>query len=163
MDFQIGDPVVHWTYGLGQVVGLEERALSGQKTLYYAVKVRDMTVWVPADGDLEKRLRRPTPAAGFEQLFAILSGSGEPLPDDRQERKIRLVEQLRDGRAESLCRVIRDLFAFRRGKSLNENDQLLLKRAQSALLGEWGFSLSIPAMQAESDLYRLLKFGTAGD
>ena len=163
MDLQIGDPVVHWTYGLGQVVGLEERELSGQKALYYVVKVRDMTVWVPADDNLEKRLRRPTPATGFEQLFAILSGSGEPLPEDRQERKLRLVEQLRDGRAESLCRVIRDLFAFRRGKSLNENDQLLLKRAQNALLGEWGFSLSIPAVQAESDLYRLLKFGTAGD
>jgi RNA polymerase-interacting CarD/CdnL/TRCF family regulator len=163
MDLHIGDSVMHWTYGLGQVVGLEERALSGQKVLYYAVKVHDMTVWVPADSDLEKRLRLPTPASGFEQLFAILSGSEEPLPDDRQERKIRLVEQLRDGRAESLCRVIRDLFAFRRGKSLNENDQILLKRAQSALLGEWGFSLSIPAMQAESDLYRLLKFGTAGD
>jgi RNA polymerase-interacting CarD/CdnL/TRCF family regulator len=163
MDLHVGDQVMHWTHGLGQVIGLEERVLSGQKTLYYAVKVSDLTIWVPADGDLEKRLRLPTPAKKFEQLFSILTGSGEPLPDDRLERKTRLAEQMKDGRAESLCKIIRDLFAFQQAKSLNDNDQHLLKRAQKALLSEWVFSLSIPAMQAESDLYRLLKSGLAGD
>lgn len=163
MDYQIGDQVMHWTYGLGQIVGLEERALSGRKTLYYAVKASDLTVWVPADDNLETRLRPPTPAAAFKQLLTILTDTGDPLPDDRQERKTRLVEQLRDGRAESLCRVIRDLSAYRQRKSLNENDQLLLKRVQNALIGEWGFSLSIPVTQAESDLHRLLQSGTAGD
>jgi CarD family transcriptional regulator len=163
MKLHIGDTVVHWTYGIGQVVGLEERDLSGQTILYYAVKVRDLTVWVPADDNLENRLRLPTPAARFEQLFAILSSSGEPLPEDRHERKTWLVEQLKDGRVESLCRAIRDLSAYRQSKSLNENDQILLKRVQNALLGEWGFALSIPVMQAESDLYRLLQTGTAGD
>ena len=163
MALKIGDPVMHWTYGLGEVVGLEERDFSGRTTLYYAVKVNDMTVWVPADSNLADRLRPPTPAAGFNKLFSILSGSGEPLPEDRLERKSWLVEQLKDGRVESLCRVIRDLSAYAQGKSLNENDQLILKRVQKVLVGEWGFSLSIPVMQAESDLYRLLGSGTAGD
>jgi RNA polymerase-interacting CarD/CdnL/TRCF family regulator len=163
MDFHIGDPVMHCTFGLGQVVGLEERVISGQKTLYYEIKVRDLTVWVPADDKLESRLRPPTPAGGFKELFAILTGFGELLPDDRQERKVRLVEQLRDNRAESLCRVIRDLFAYQQGKSLNENDKGILRRVQNALLGEWSLSLSIPVLQAESDLYRLLESGcTAG-
>lgn len=162
MDFHKGDPVMHWTYGLGEVIGLEERSLSGQKTLYYAVKVRDLTVWVPADGQLASRLRPPTTAANFKHLLAILSAAGEPLPEDRQERKIRLVEQLKEGRAESLCRVVRDLFAYQRAKTLNENDQVILKRAQNALLSEWGYSLSVPEMQAESDMRRLLTPGSAG-
>ncbi len=163
MDFRVGDPVMHWTYGLGHVVGLEERVLSGQKARYYAVKVRDLTVWVPADGHLESRLRPPTPPTGFELLFAILSGPGEPLPDDRQERKIRLVEQLKDGRAESLCRVIRDLSAYQQVRPLNDNDQNLMRRSRDALLDEWGFALAISPLQAESDLRRLLTSGTAGD
>lgn len=163
MDYKIGDPVMHWTYGLGQIVGLEERAIASQKALYYAVEVQGLTVWVPADGKMESRLRPPTPADRFKQLFAILTSPGEPLPEDRHERKTRLAEQLKDGRAESLCRVIRDLSAYRRAKSLNENDQVLLKRAQSVLLGEWGFSLSIPVMQAESDLQHLLQSGPAGE
>jgi RNA polymerase-interacting CarD/CdnL/TRCF family regulator len=161
MDFQIGDTVMHWTFGLGQVVGLQEQVISGQKAIYYEVKVRDLTVWVPADDNLESRLRSPTSPAGFEQLFAILAGSRELLPDNRQERKNRLMEQLSDGRAESLCRVVRDLTAYRLGKPYSENDQYILKRVQNVLLGEWGFSLSISVFQAESDLSRLLKSGYA--
>jgi RNA polymerase-interacting CarD/CdnL/TRCF family regulator len=85
MNFQEGDPVMHWVYGFGQVVQLEERDISGSRVLYYAVKVRDLTVWVPADGKLDSRLRAPTSQSKFKQLLAILSSPGESLPDDRHE------------------------------------------------------------------------------
>jgi RNA polymerase-interacting CarD/CdnL/TRCF family regulator len=163
MNFREGDPVMHWTYGFGKVIRLEERALSGQNALYYAVQIGDLTIWVPADGKLGSRLRRPTPVAGFKKLLAILSSPGEPLPDDRQDRKTQLLELLKDGRAESLCRVIRDLSAYRQVRPLNENDQALMRRAQSALLGEWGFALSVTPAQAELELHRLLTPAPAGD
>jgi RNA polymerase-interacting CarD/CdnL/TRCF family regulator len=156
MEFHNGDPVMHWTYGFGHIVRLEERSVSDQQTLYYAVQVRDLTIWVPADGKLENRLRRPTPEADFEQLLALLTSPGEPLPEDRQERKLRLQEQLRDGRAESLCLVIRDLYAFRQTKTLNDNDQALLRRSRDALLGEWAFAMSVSPAQADLELDRLL-------
>lgn len=162
MNFQLGDPVMHWTFGLGQVVGLEERDISGKKMVYYAVKVHDLTVWVPADDKLASRLRSPTSAAGFKHLFAILAGTKEQLPTDRMQRKNRLLDQLSDGQAESLCQVVRDLSAFRQGKPFNESDQYLLKRVQNVLLGEWGFSFSISTFQAETELSRLLKSGVAG-
>jgi RNA polymerase-interacting CarD/CdnL/TRCF family regulator len=60
MNFREGDTVMHWTYGLGKVIELDERALFGQNTLYYAVKVGDLMVWVPADDRLGSRLRPPT-------------------------------------------------------------------------------------------------------
>jgi RNA polymerase-interacting CarD/CdnL/TRCF family regulator len=163
MNFREGDPVMHWTYGFGKVIRLEERALSGQNALYYAVQIGDLTVWVPADDMLGTRLRSPTSKAGFKELRAILSGPGEPLPDDRQDRKTRLLELLKDGRAESLCRVIRDLSAYRQVRPLNENDQALMRRAQNALLGEWGFALSVTPAQAELELHRLLTSVPAGD
>ena len=163
MELREGDPVMHWTYGLGKVIRLEERILSGQKALYYAIKIGDLTVWVPADDNIGKRLRRPTPQAAFKKLHAILTSPGEPLPEDRQERKIKLVELLKDGRAESLCRVIRDLSAQQHVKTLNENDHALMKRAQSALLGEWGFVHSITPAQAEVELHRLLSPSAPGD
>jgi RNA polymerase-interacting CarD/CdnL/TRCF family regulator len=156
VNLHVGDSVVHWTYGLGQVVRLEERVLSGSNTLYYAVQVADMTVWVPADGKLESRLRSPTPAVEFEQLLTLLSDPSEPLPEDRHERRTHLLGLIRDGRAESLCRMIRDLSAHQKIRSLNDNDQTLLKQARAALLGEMGFALSITHAQAEIELHRLL-------
>jgi RNA polymerase-interacting CarD/CdnL/TRCF family regulator len=156
MNFHEGDAVMHWTYGLGQIVRLEERVLSDTKILYYAVQVRDLTVWVPIDSNLGSRLRSPTPKSGFKQLRAILSSPGNPLPDDRNERRMHLQGLLKDGRAESLCQIIRDLFAYQKTKSLNENDHTILKHAQNTLLEEWGFGLSITYAQAENELQQLL-------
>ena len=57
MNFHVGDTVMHWTFGLGEVIRLEERTLFGEKVLYYAIQVHDLIVWVPADDNLESRLR----------------------------------------------------------------------------------------------------------
>ncbi|MFZ5919462.1 MAG: CarD family transcriptional regulator [Chloroflexota bacterium] len=156
MRFREGEAVVHSTYGLGKIIGEEERTLYGRTLMYYAVRIDDMTVWVPADENLETRLRPPIRQEEFERLFEILTGPGEPLPDDRQSRKEILRERLRDGRAESLCYVIRSLEDFRRTHSLNENDQLHLKRAQHTLAAEWGYSMSITPEQAGDELLHLL-------
>jgi RNA polymerase-interacting CarD/CdnL/TRCF family regulator len=121
MNIHVGDPVMHWTYGFGYVVGIEERVLSDRKALYYAVTIRDMTVWVPADDQLGTRLRPPTSRGEFKTLFAILKGTGEPLPEDRQERKTWLVERLKDGQAKSLCHVIRDLATYQLAHPLTTN------------------------------------------
>jgi RNA polymerase-interacting CarD/CdnL/TRCF family regulator len=158
MNFHKGDTVMHWTYGIGQIVNLEERAIEGSKNIYYVVQVRDMTVWVPADNKVKSRLRSPTPKSRFQKLFMILSSPSEALPEDRLERKARLLELLEDGSPESLCRVIRDLSAYQKQqvRPLNDNDQMTLKQSRNTLLGEWGFVLSITHAQAEHELHRLL-------
>jgi len=156
MEFHEGDTVMHWIYGLGKIIQLEERNLTGENALYYAVQIDDITIWVPADANLENRLRSPTLKAKFLHLLKILSGPGDELPLDRQERKLLLLEWLKNGRAESLCRVIRSLSTYRNLRPLNDSDQALLKRSQNALLGEWGFALSITPLQAEIELNRLL-------
>lgn len=152
MKFHEGDMVMHWTYGLGQIVRLEERNVSGLNAIYYAVQLRDMMVWVPSDGELQNRLRTPTSKSGFNELIAILSNPGEPLPDDRKERRSHLLGFLRDGSTQSLCHIIRGLHAYRNIRTLNESDQSILKQARNSLLGEWGFVRSMTPAQAEHEL-----------
>ncbi|RJP46148.1 MAG: hypothetical protein C4583_19445 [Anaerolineaceae bacterium] len=156
MNFREGDSVMHCTYGLGKIIQMEERTVFGPAILYYAVQIGDMTVWVPADDKLETRLRPPTRVGEFKRLLDILSGPGEPLPTDRHERKELLFGWLKDGRAESLCRVIRSLASFRQLRPLSDNDQNLLKRTQQVLIGEWGYSLSVTPAQAEQEMRLLL-------
>ena len=151
---------MHWTYGLGTVVRLEHRELLGHKTLYYAVQVGDMTVWVPNDEQLMTRLRRPSTKGQLGKLRTLLSKPGATLPQDRHERKTLLMEMLKDGRAESLCKVIRSLVVYAKNHPLNDNDQALLKRAQTALLAEWGHALSVAPAQVELQLHR--QIGIAG-
>ena len=162
MNFRKGDSVMHCTYGLGEIIQMEERTLFGPKMMYYAVKIGDMTVWVPADDKLETRLRPPTRGAEFKRLLNILAGPGEPLPDDRHARKELLKEWLKNGRAESLCHVIRSLESYRHVRALNDNDQILMRQTQHALIGEWGYSLSITTAQAEHELHHLLSSNANG-
>src|SRR5512140_1293243 len=106
MNFQVGDTVVHWSFGLGQIIGLEERAVAGEKQLYYEVRIQNFSVWVPADGRLASRLRTPTSARGFKKLFAILGGPAGLISGNRRERKLELHTRLAGGKATAICQVI---------------------------------------------------------
>jgi RNA polymerase-interacting CarD/CdnL/TRCF family regulator len=156
MEFQTGDNVVHCTHGLGRVLAIEERTFFDKITFYYMVQMKDLTIWIPADENLKRRLRLPNSEGSFKQLLSILSSPAEPLPDDRRQRSLQVSEMIEDGKAESLCRAIRDLTANRYSRSWSESDNALMRRAQKALIGEWSFIFSITPLEAERELQRLL-------
>ena len=161
MDYHAGDAVMHWMHGLGQIIRRERRDVLGHRALYYAVKVEDMIVWVPVDDKVGQRLRRPTGKIRFKRIVALISKPGEALPMDRHERKLLIAEYLQDGRVESLVRVIRGLLAYRKVRSLNDNDQAVMHRVQSALLAEWAHVLDLTPAQAEMQLHVLLESAAA--
>ena len=159
MSFEVGDIVVHRSYGPGEVIELDEKTLSGQAQRYYVVKIQDqdMTLWVPVDDDdASTSLRPPTPAAEFDKLFTILKSAGQPLSNDRLERKNQLQSKMRAGDLESICYVIRDLNSVNRVKKLNSADAALMDRAQNLLLNEWIVSLNISLSDAQDQLRELL-------
>jgi RNA polymerase-interacting CarD/CdnL/TRCF family regulator len=157
MNFQTGDRVMHSTYGLGHVQAIEERTVNDSTAMYYMIKTADLTLWVPADDKMKSRLRYPTSEAKFKEMLSLLTSSPEPLPDDRRQRNIKLLDLLNDGGVESLCKVIRDLTAFRRSHAWNDYDGGLMKRAIKTLVGEWSVSLSTNPREAEMELHRLLE------
>jgi RNA polymerase-interacting CarD/CdnL/TRCF family regulator len=152
MQFQIGEKVVHRAYGVGEILQIDEKILSGRAETYYVVKIRDLTVWVPMNGGGEGSLRSTTPASEFNSLFEILSNSGEDLASDRLERRTELIDRLRHGSLESICRVIRDLSSYRRTNKLNDHDVSVLERAKNLLLDEWQLALSVPLSEARNQL-----------
>ena len=156
MDFQVGDIVIHKRYGLGEVIQLDEKELSGKSRHCYVVRIGDLTMWVPADAPDGGSLRPPTPRHDFDPLFAILRSTGEPLPNDRFERKTQLHENMKDGELAGICRVIRDLTYWGNSKKLNVDDRSVLERAQIFLVNEWMLSFSVSQMQAQRELSQLL-------
>jgi RNA polymerase-interacting CarD/CdnL/TRCF family regulator len=156
LSFQVGDQVIHWVYGLGEIIQMDEKVLSGRAEKYYVVRIRDLTLWVPLNGTSEHCLRPPTPARDFKKLFSILSGPGEPLSADRFLRKTQLTELMKERSLESICRVIRDLADYKRSNKINENDHSILNHAKSFLLDEWSVALSVTVQQAEGELKNML-------
>lgn len=155
--FQVGDQVIHWTYGPGVITELDEKSLSGRSRLYYVVQMNELTLWVPVDQTTERGLRLPTPQKEFTNLFKILVSPGKPLSTDRNERRLQLIERLKDHRLASICGVVRDLTIHKRLKKMNDNDNSTLERSWNFLISEWSVVFSIPIKQAERELRELLE------
>lgn len=154
--FHVGDRVIHWMYGLGEIIEIEEKVVSGHTGKYYVVQIRDLTLWVPMYKTGGPCLRFPTPAGDFQKLFRVLASPGEALSVDRFIRKTQLTEILSDRTLESVCRVIRDLVFFKRTNKINDSDNSTLNRARDFLLNEWSMALSISQQQADHELRILL-------
>ena len=155
MVFGIGDKVIHWTYGLGDIVHIEEKPIHGHPTNCYVVRTSDLTIWIPIN-ELQGSLRVPTPPDEFVKLFDILTSPGEKLPEDRMLRKDQLIAQMKDGQLSSICRVMRDLNYFKLTNKMNDQEKSILERATNSLLTEWVYSLGVSNTQAQQALAKLL-------
>jgi RNA polymerase-interacting CarD/CdnL/TRCF family regulator len=157
LDYQVGDTVIHHEYGLGEIIQMDEKFIHERQTLCYVVHTfNQITIWVTADDPENSSIRRPTPESTFETLFDILRSPGTLLPIDRLERKMQLSERMKEGDLASICSVICDLMRYRREKKWNENDKSIMERAQSFLIAEWMYSLSVTKANANTKLTQLL-------
>lgn len=156
MGFKLGDKVIHSTYGLGEIVDIQEKEIQGELKSCYVVHVANLHIWVPIDDQRQQTLRVPTLPDEFEKLSVILSSPAEPLPEDRALRKDLLNDRLRDGQLASICGVVRDLTGYQHTKKLNDQESSILDRAVNSLLTEWTFSLGVSLQQARRALDALL-------
>ena len=156
MSFQIGDKVIHWAHGLGEIVDIEEKTVHGHQASCYVFRTSTLTIWIPIDDLPQHSLRSPTMPDDFGRLFTILTGPSEMLQEDRVMRKDQLMAQMRDGQLASICRVVRDLTHFKRSKKLNDQEKNILEQATNSLLTEWTYSLGLPLNQAQQEMMTLL-------
>jgi RNA polymerase-interacting CarD/CdnL/TRCF family regulator len=156
MGFKIGDKVIHWTYGLGEIVRIEEKPINDQLTNCYVFQTSDMTIWIPIDAVKQHSLRQPTEPDEFIRLYDILTSPGEALQEDRVTRKNELMTLMRDGQLASICKVVRDLTHAKRGGKLNYQEKCFLERAENSLLTEWTYSLGLPLSQAHQAMTSML-------
>jgi CarD family transcriptional regulator len=157
MNYKIGDKVVHWTYGVGEVVSIEEIDIAGIKKWCYVIDVETLKLWVPVDDALKGSLRLPTESDQFKHLLEILRTPGQPLPDRYLQRKIALRNRMEKRTLEGLCQVIRDLNHRSRDHSLSPEDSSVLFSAQEHLLDEWEISLGADRSIATAEMEGLLQ------
>jgi RNA polymerase-interacting CarD/CdnL/TRCF family regulator len=157
MGFQIGDKIIHRTFGMGEITRIEEKTFNGHQVNCYVVSITDMTIWVPVDNEETNSLRIPTSPEEFLKTLPILSSPNEALQEDRVLRKNQLMEELRDGQLSSICRVVRDLSHYQRSSKLNDQEKTILERAVKSLLTEWTLSLGTPQNLAYQTMENMLQ------
>ena len=156
MEYSIGDKVIHWAYGLGEITAMDEKRLAGKTRSYYVVELSDFTIWVPADENGTQSIHPPIPHSEFNSLLEILSDPGDELPGDRKQRQIMLSQRMKNRSCEEICTIIRDLVTLSHSQKLNRNDFEVLKRAEEYLLNEWELSLGTKRLAAQEQLQNIL-------
>ena len=156
MDFQIGDKVIHSTYGMGEIVHIEEKVIHDHPTNCYVVRTNELTIWIPINDLHQNSLRTPTLPDEFVRLFSILTSPGEELPEDRVLRKDQLLANMKNGQLASICQVVRDLTHLKQVKKLNDQEKSILERATNSLITEWIYSLGVSEYQAHQAMTQML-------
>ena len=150
--YNVGDTVVHWIYGSGKIVAVDDKGLPGEPSSYYVIEGNEQTLWVPVDEKGSSSLHLPTSRADFKLLINILRSQGEAMSNNPYQRRDQLEERMQNASPKELCLVIRDLtYRSHRGE-LSSSDTRVLKHAQSFLLDEWERSLGTPREQARREM-----------
>jgi RNA polymerase-interacting CarD/CdnL/TRCF family regulator len=157
MGFQIGDKVIHSTFGFGEIINIEDKTIHGKLENCFVVQMGDMTIWVPIEDSSQTTLRAPTSPEEFIETLPILTSPTENLVEDRVLRQKQLSDRLKDGQLASICRVVRDLSSYKRQTKLNDQERSIFERAVKSLLTEWTFSLGTTQLQARQAMETMLQ------
>lgn len=153
-----GDWIVHIHYGVGQVKGIEKKALNGDRVSYYKVLTKNSTFWIPVDQIDCDRLRPIATTRELNEALKILKKPPQEMDSDHNKRK-RLIKKIKyDGSLIAMARLVRDLWARRRiKKKLNATEERALDRFQDRLITEWSVCKNIEIEEAQKKLHTMLQ------
>ncbi len=160
MQFKVGDYVVHPTYGVGNILRLEERQLAeAEKRLYYVIDINKSTVWVPVDSTNASGLRKLTPAQELAQYRQLLKSKPSALDKDHHKRRLDIQERLKSGSFRVMCEIVRDLTAYGWSRNLSDVDATSLQKICAELSREWAATARVSIDQASDEIKALLQAG----
>jgi RNA polymerase-interacting CarD/CdnL/TRCF family regulator len=136
---------------------MEDREFErGEARTYYEVQIPSGTVWVPVDLS-NSGLRRLAQKQDIARCREILRAQPLPLTEDGRIRQSSLVEQLRQGKIDAQCEVVRDLSAFVAHKPAYGTITGFLESILHVLCQEWALVEEISLAEATTEVYALLE------
>jgi CarD family transcriptional regulator len=148
--YKVGDKVVHPYHGAGVIAAVERSDLLDEFNQYYIIElaVQQMRLMVPVRTAQDIGLRMVSAPDSWPGILGILDGSAESLPDDFKLRQSQIHERLREGTAESLARIVRDMAWRGRDRTYSPTEQRLYDQARTMLGSELALAQDTGVEQA---------------
>lgn len=158
-EFAIGDKAVYPSQGVAEILGIEQKEISGKVQRFYVLRVMetDNRIMVPTDKSDQVGLRR---IAGKEEIGEVLQILQEKdVHVDRQtwNRRYRgFMEKIRSGSLFEVAEVFRDLYRLKVMKPLSFGERRMLDTARGLIVQELSVAQSLDETKIEQQLDRLL-------
>jgi RNA polymerase-interacting CarD/CdnL/TRCF family regulator len=155
--YQIGDTVVHSTYGSGKIVAIDDKGSPDTPLSFYVIETGEQTLWVPVEENHSSSLHLPASGADFNLLIALLHSKADHLSNNPYQRRDQLAKRMQKASPKDLCLVIRDLAFRSRSRKLSSSDTEVLNQAQLLFLDEWQSSLGTTREKAGTEMGWILR------
>lgn len=132
------DWLVHCSYGIGQIKGIEVKSISGAEVRYFKIQTTESTYWMPVDQVESEKIRPISTPDVIQLVIAILQRPPKEMSADHKVRKSRIHDVQLDNTPEETARLIRDLRARQLDKGkYNMDENTVMRALKQRLVEEW--------------------------
>lgn len=158
-EFSIGDKAVYPSQGVAEIVGIEQKEISGKIQRFYVLRVLEtgLRILVPTDKSDQVGLRRVAGEDEIDEVMQILREKEIHLDRQTWNRRYRgFMEKIKSGSLFEVAEVFRDLYRLKGMKPLSFGERRMLDTARGLIVQELSIARAASEQNIESELDRVL-------
>ena len=159
IQFQVGDKAVYPAQGVGEIVGIDEKSVSGKTHRFYCLRIldTDIRILVPIDNAEQVGLRNVVTPDDVEGVYDVLRHTETCLDKQTWNRRYRgFMEKIKTGSLFEVAEVFRDLYRLKNTKTLSFGERRMLETARNLIVQELSVAKGLSAAKIEGELSTLL-------
>ena len=159
-EFTIGDMAVYPSQGVAQIVGIEQKEISGKVQHFYVLRVleTDNRIMVPTDKSGQVGLRRVAGQDEIGEVLQILQDRDVHLDRQTWNRRYRgFMEKIRSGSLFEVAEVFRDLYRLKGMKPLSFGERRMMDTARGLIVQEISIAQEQDETKVEQQIDLLLQ------
>ena len=160
-EFKKGELAVYPAHGVGIIIGVEIRKVSGTDKHFYMLKILDSeaTIMVPIDSAAAVGLRKIVKKSMVPKIYAILRDKNDSILDNQtwNRRYREYTDKIKSGSVTEIARVLRDLYLLKFDKELSFGERRMLDTAKNLLVKELSIAKKAKEDKVEEELYRIIQ------
>ncbi|MCA9667554.1 MAG: CarD family transcriptional regulator [Myxococcales bacterium] len=156
--FSIGQMAVYPAQGVVEVVGIEEKEISGTPLKFYVLRIvdTDMRIMVPVTKAHEVGLRQIISEDEITEVFEILREKEVHIDKQTWNRRYRgFMEKIKTGSLFEVAEVYRDLYRLKSTKTLSFGERRMLDTAKNLIVKELSVARKTTESKMEKELERV--------
>ena len=158
LEFQVGDKAVYPAQGVAEVVGIDQKEISGKIQRFYVLRVldSDMRILVPVDKAEQVGLRGVVQEDQIKEVYDILKDKEIHIDKQTWNRRYRgFMEKIKTGSLFEVAEVFRDLYRLKATKTLSFGERRMLDTAKNLIVKELSVAKNTTEVKVEKELERI--------
>ena len=158
--FKVGDKAVYPAHGVGEITGIQNRAIGGTERAFYILKIVEngMKIMVPTETAATTGLRNVISKKEADEVVTILKSPKVAVKTQPWNRRYReYMEMLKSGSPGEVAKVLRDLYRLKVEKDLSFGERRLLDTARALLVTEMALAYRITEKEIEEQIEEIFQ------